>query len=505
MNPVSFVAELESAANEFRYADVANLLGHVNFAAFDDVQIKKTLTILRRKRLFSELEATTKKIIDCGKETPLVRRQQVQALIDQNKVEEAIEILHALPAEHRSDPRERPELCGLTGRAFKQLYVHGAGFDNLRHAIREYEPCWSDRVGDYRWHGINLVALLARAELDGIEIPGGLNKKSIAREIIGDIDDLGQNATIWDYATAMEASIALRDQDNALRWAKDYVRHPCVDAFELGSTLRQMKEVWRLEGTDLGNKLLPVLEFEFLQRNGAELQVTSLTVEDSDGFEAVYGNQAAVPITWLENMFERCKAVGRVFRTGTGEAVGSGFLVKGSELYAGWGDEPVFVTNAHVISDRPEDNAPLRSGDGSVEFTRIDGRPRVELGNILRTFPKVELDVTVLQVVTPPGTSVLRPSLYPPVVPGMGQPPQRIYVIGHPGGRELEVTLYDNSLVACPDCRFVHYRSPTEGGHSGSPVFTREWKSIAVHHRARPDLQVNEGVLFEPICEALRP
>jgi len=504
MEPACFLKELGTAVDEFRHNDVGTLLDQVNLDDFDGGQIKKTLTILRRKRLFPELEATTKKLIACGKETPLVRRLQVQALIDQNMIAESFDILKALPTEHRNDPCEGPELCGLSGRAFKQLYVNGAGRDNLGKAIREYRPCWTNRLGDYRWHGINLVALLARAELDGIDIPGGSNRELIAREILGEIDDLGQNATIWDHATAMEASVALRDTDGALRWAKDYVRHPCVDAFELGSTLRQMTEVWKLAGTELGNKLLPVLEYEFLQRQGAELQVTSLAVADSGGFQAVYGNEAAVPIAWLDNMFERCKAVGRVIRTGTGEAIGSGFLVRGSELCLGWGDAPVFVTNAHVVSNRSEDNAPLRPGDGSVEFTRIDGRPRVELGNILHTSAKDELDVTVLQVNPPLGTSVLKPSFYPPVVPGEGQAPQRIYVIGHPGGRELEVTLYDNSLVACSDSRFVHYRSPTEGGHSGSPVFTREWKAIAVHHRTRHELQVNEGVLFGPISDVLK-
>lgn len=504
MNTASFLTELENAVNEFRNEDVANLLDKVNVAEFDDKQINRTLILLRRKRLFPELEATTKKLLDCGKETPLVRRQQIQSLIDQNRAEEAIAILQSLSTELRNNPLEGPEFCGLTGRAYKQLFVNGAGQEYLQQAIREYEPCWSGRLGDYRWHGINLVALLARAELDRIAIPLGLNKELIARELLGEIEDLGQNATIWDYATAMEASIALLDTESALKWSRDYVRHPSVDAFELGSTLRQMRDIWKLTDTKLGKKLLPVLEYELLQRQGAELQVTSLSVEDSGGFQAIYGKEAAVPIAWLENMFEKCKAVGRVLRTGTGEAIGTGFLMKGSDLCRAWGDSPVFVTNAHVISDRPEDKAPLRSGDGSVEFTRIEGRPIVELGDILYNSPKNELDVTVLRVIPPSGTSVLRPSFYPPLVPDKGQAPQRIYVIGHPGGRELEVTLYNNSIVACSDSRFVHYRSPTEGGHSGSPVFTREWKAIAVHHRTRQELQVNEGVLFEPICEVLR-
>ena len=501
MNPASFLTDLEKATNEFRTGDVANLLGQVNIASLDDRQINKTLTILRRKRLFPELEATTKKLIEDGKETPLIRRQQIQSLIDQNRIEEAIATLQELPTEFGNDPLEHSEICGLRGRAFKQLFVNGAGEENLQLAIREYEPCWNNRLGDYRWHGINLVALLTRAEQDSIDIPSGLNKEALAKEILWEIDDLGQNATIWDYATAMEASVALGDMQKTLKWVKEYVRHPAADAFELGSTLRQLRELWNLPGTELGEKILPVIEYELLQKQGAELQVTSLSIADNGGFQAVYGNQAAVPIAWLENMFERCRAVGRVLRTGSGEAIGTGFLIKGAELCAKWGDAPVFVTNAHVISDKPEDMAPLHSGDGAVEFTRIDGRPKVELGDILYTSPPNELDVTILQVIPPMGTSLLRSSFYTPVPPGENQPPQRIYVIGHPGGRELEVTLYDNSIVPCTDDRFVHYKSPTEGGHSGSPVFTREWKTIAVHHRTRQELQVNEGVLLKAIHE----
>lgn len=499
MESGSFLKELESAINEFRFSDVKGILEQTNLTELDSGQMKKTMSLLRRKRLFPELEATTGRFIDYGKETALVRRQQIQSLLDQNRIDEALAILQKLPSDLRNDPREKSEFYGLTGRAFKQLYVNGAGKENLFKAIQEYEPCWTSRSGDYRWHGINLVALLDRAEKEQIAIPSALDKKEIASAILSEIDELGQDATIWDYATAIESSVAIQNFHSAVKWAQKYVKHPAVDAFELGSTLRQMKEVWRLSDSDIGKKLLPVLEYELLQRQGAELQVTSLSVDDHSGFQAVYGNEAALPIAWIDNMYERCKAVARVINTGTGENIGTGFLMKGSDLFKEWGDLPVFITNSHVISDNPADNAPMCSGDGSAEFTRLDTRPKVELGEIIFSSPREELDVTILRINPPAGVSMLKPLYYPPVLPNDGQTPQRIYVIGHPGGRELEVTLYDNSLIAYPQSRYVHYRSPTEGGHSGSPVFTREWKAMAVHHRARPELQVNEGVLFESI------
>ncbi len=102
----------------------------------------------------------------------------------------------------------------------------------------------------------------------------------------------------------------------------------------------------------------------------------------------------------------------------------------------------------------------------------------------------------------PENIKPLKPSFYPPTVSQTGEKPQRIYVMGHPKGGELAVSIYDNSLVAYEN-PYVHYRSPTEGGSSGSPVFTRKWNLFAVHHRALKGEQVNEGVLLEPIKEAL--
>jgi hypothetical protein len=65
----------------------------------------------------------------------------------------------------------------------------------------------------------------------------------------------------------------------------------------------------------------------------------------------------------------------------------------------------------------------------------------------------------------------------------MCDPPPRMYIIGHPNGRDVEISLQDNYLVACNDT-FVHYRTPTEPGSSGSPVFEpNAWEVVALHHR----------------------
>ena len=70
----------------------------------------------------------------------------------------------------------------------------------------------------------------------------------------------------------------------------------------------------------------------------------------------------------------------------------------------------------------------------------------------------------------------------------------RVYIIGHPGGRDLAFSFQDNELLdhegpaagkpQIPGVCRAHYRAPTEGGSSGSPVFNaRLWEVIALHHK----------------------
>lgn len=501
MKPDEYLSELKAALVDYRFSDVRALTDRVAPSTFRDDQVKKALGLIRRKRLFPDLEHAASVFYLAGHRAPVIRRQWAQSLLDQNRVPEALSALETMAADVADDPAEGPEVRGLIGRAYKQLYVNQGGPENLVKAIGTYQPDWCARRGDYRWHGINLAALLARAKRDGIDPKTSEDATAVAGAVLIDIESAGTTG-VWDYATAMEASIALDDSAGTLEWAGKYVKHPDTDAFEIASTLRQMKEVWGLQGTGLGNKLLPVLECVLLQREGATLEPTALTVVDKSGFEAIFGAEAYVYLEWVDTMYQRCFAVARVFDPNTGQRMGTGFLVKAESLRPEWGDKPVFVTNAHVVSDDPGDGAPLRPGDAAGEFTRLADRPRVVLGQLLFSSRRTELDVTILQVETPHGATALEPSAYKPVLPQDGGAPQRIYVMGHPAGGELAVSLYDNSLASY-EGPYVRYRSPTEGGSSGSPVFSRQWKLFALHHRAIESEKVNEGVLFGPIAEAI--
>lgn len=499
MTPDEFIAELQNALREYRLDDVPALIEKIEPSAFNDTQIKNVLNLLRRKRLFSELEKVSSLFFLLGNTKPVIRRLWAQALVDQNRVPQALAALENMKSEVADDESEGPEVRGLIGRTLKQQYIDEGEPSSLRQAIAAYRDDWQARPDRHRWHGINLAALLMRAERDGID-PGCVDDgKQIARQILSDIQAL-EEPNLWDYGTAMEAAVALGDRVTALRWAKDYATNSGADAFELGSTLRQLKEVWQLETDELGKSIVPVLEYELLQREGGSVQLSTVAA-DSEGFEAVYGAEGIVNFGWLKTLDQRARAIARIEDPATGQGFGTGFLLPGSALLQSWPDDPVFITNSHVISENSANEPPLRPGEGVAEFTHLPGRPRQKLVELIATSARTELDFSVMKIEPVDGVEPLGLTPYKPAVPQDGET-QRIYVIGHPNGGELHVSLYDNNLAEY-DEPYVRYRSPTEGGNSGSPVFNRRWDTFAIHHRTRKDRQLNEGILFEAIKQQL--
>ena len=69
-----------------------------------------------------------------------------------------------------------------------------------------------------------------------------------------------------------------------------------------------------------------------------------------------------------------------------------------------------------------------------------------------------------------------------------------------------------NLLLDHEDPR-IHYRTPTEGGSSGSPVFNRQWDLIGLHHAGSKTMQrlngkagtyaANEGIWLRAIVGAI--
>src|SRR5262245_16724057 len=219
-----------------------------------------------------------------------------------------------------------------------------------------------------------------------------------------------------------------------------------------------------------------------------------------EGFEAVYGTEGAVKLQWIDTLYRCCTAIGRISDAATGDPAGTGFLMSGADLCSRWGNDPLFLTNAHVISLNPVDQAPLRPLQAEVEFTRLNGRPRVKLGELVYSSQRIEMEFSILRVIAPPGSGML--ALCPALPKISDTSKQRVYVVGHPKGQELAVSLYDNSLAEYSQ-QYVRHRSPTEEGNSGSPVLDRRLNCFAVHHRALKEKQLNEGIALEAVMRAI--
>ena len=92
-------------------------------------------------------------------------------------------------------------------------------------------------------------------------------------------------------------------------------------------------------------------------------------------------------------------------------------------------------------------------------------------------------------------------------------PDTRTYIIGHPGGdADIKLSVRDNQVLD-GNARYLHYRTPTLGGSSGSPVFNRGWELVAIHHAGDENLPrlnghegtypANEGIWIGAVIAAL--
>jgi V8-like Glu-specific endopeptidase len=288
--------------------------------------------------------------------------------------------------------------------------------------------------------------------------------------------------------------VALGDSDGAFDHALEYARDRQADAFEIGSLLRQLTEVWQLSLDESpGNVLLPILKSALLKREGGTIKVAAKAlVKESNSAEAsskrlerVFGTDRYQPLGWLKTGLKRCEAVGAV-ETVTGKRIGTGFLVKASDFFPGRNkSEFLFLTNAHVISpvDNPFPGAiPVEAAQ--VVFEAMN--KRYDATEIVWSSSPFDLDATFVSLDGMETSAEVCPLTPAPEAFDASKKP-RVYVIGYPLGGPLSVSLQDSYWIDVAE-PFLHYRTPTEPGSSGSPVFDEQyWTVIGLHHAGEKD------------------
>lgn len=497
---------------------------------------KALLNALRRKRFFTPMQHVADALVQTGQDTATVRRQYAQALIDRGALVAATAVLREL----LDDEGESAEVRGLLGRVYKQRYIDALRYRTdlarpvsernsaaIREAIRwYYGPYEQDAAANY-WHGINAVACAMRAQRDGVTDATISDPRAVAtavRDAIG----ATKNPGAWQLATALEACVALGDEIGAIGWAVKYTRDRDADAFEIASTLRQLEQVWGLTSTSgAGVDILPLLRGALLERRDGAVEVSAAEVRkagrqqsarETKRLEKVFGTDAFTSYDTYLNGAKRARTVARIGREVGGRGDGTGFLVRGEDLSDRYKDEKwLLVTNAHVISNDPAHAPAVQPDDAVITFQALplgaDHEVRAyEVDSVLHVSSPKELDFAIVKLKGTVADIVDDDRC--DVAKGLPTNNQqgRVYIIGHPAGGNLSYSLQDNLLLDYEN-PLLHYRAPTEGGSSGSPIYNAKWNLIGLHHagsKTMPRLRgqggtyaANEGIWIQAIRKAL--
>ena len=224
---------------------------------------------------------------------------------------------------------------------------------------------------------------------------------------------------------------------------------------------------------------------------------------------------------------------GRVCRVEIGDqAMGTGFLLGPS----------VVMTNYHVVNSVIEGTNGHKPEDIQVRFDykeRSDGSPvegvtfdvagadwlidfspydEVDLVSPKPTEAAVDkLDYALLRLDDAPGARPIggqadegaakRGFIELPATPYNFQPQSPLFIVQHPRGKPLKLALDTQAVVETnTNGTRVRYRTNTEPGSSGSPVFDQDWNLVALHHSGEPKFKPswNEGIPLPAIVALLR-
>ena len=463
-----------------------------------DPTTHELLTLLLKHRQYDAVTEIGDAALAVAPDVRVIQLIYAQALVDSGRTAPALRMYTGVAEDPATSAADRAEARGGVGRCYKQLLLDGANAerraDYLQRALEAYGGLYHANRSLF-WHGINATALLGYADRNSISLPGIKNPGRVASEtateVLLTVKDLHEPDS-WAIATACEAHVARGEIEEALACAKELVDDAETNAFTIGSLLRQLVSVWEIDPkSKLGTTLLPVLREAQIRLAGGVVTVDSRdtaadrlgeieNLENSDAglvLEKVFGPDRFQTLQWWRNGLMRCRAVVRIDDSNCAP-IGTGFLVKGSALHPSL-PELVVVTNCHVVPDRLKDYDACaafhgldadESGKKSFGVKKLWWYSPVSLPGVDTAI--LELDGKPQNVEPVPLAETLH----------LQNDKSRAYIIGHPRGYEQpQFSIQDNLLLDHDDVR-LHYRSPTEGGSSGSPVFEGLWKVIGLHH-----------------------
>jgi hypothetical protein len=492
-------------------------------APVDGDLVRDVLDKLRSRRCYAPMQvfATAVAKIADGKLQIHVKRQLAQARIELGLLGEAATLLEGLvkEVERAGTGRERSEVTGLLGRVYKQRFVQAVaggatGEEELRAAVRAYTEVFDL---DPAWHGANVVALAARAKRDGLAA-GTDSAETWAQRLLDRLLERARPAwSAWDYASAGEAYLALGLDDKVAECFAQYWNMANADAFSLAGTERQLREIWQIAPGDpdeLRSSLLLHLEARQLTAAKGGARYTADGLQQlarrlrvaAEQAEATFGAGSAIPLDRVLRLLDRAKSVCRVVDSRDPDRAGTGFLVNGADLCPPL-DGVYVLTNHHVLHGDEATDALLASpeyagsidiGQALAEFHYWDGRPQkhaIKLASVERHSPRSQVDFALAALSEPVPANLALPISRAPKPLGSrnvvdARQRAKVIIVGHPKGGDLSFSVSDNEVVdhelddePRDRPRRIHYRTPTEPGSSGSPVFHHASLEVVGLHR----------------------
>jgi endonuclease G len=220
--------------------------------------------------------------------------------------------------------------------------------------------------------------------------------------------------------------------------------------------------------------------------NKERIRVRRALINPNDEFalERIIGESDLLPINYLQIGLNASKSICRVqVRNESGNLLGygTGFMVSPS----------LMMTNNHVLSNPNSCKRSLADFNYEDDDNFVPKNTKtffLEPDRFFYTSPKHDFDFTIVAVkpTATDGTSLTSFGNIELIEQsGKALVGEYVSIIQHPEGQQKTVSIRENQVIDTID-QYIHYKTDTKAGSSGSPVFNDQWNLVALHHSGIP-------------------